>query len=373
MLKKMGLLSNEAMRMPGDESSPHPPSGFQKRSFYLRRNNSKNAIYNIGGVCICVCPKVGYFDVKFADFVQGWCRKCLYVKDESSDAQEADEEEEPEAHGPANTSTSNMWSFLRIVMLHQKRRLPRNMIQKYRLRCLAPEHRSQRRLKPGQLANRSLLPGPLMKELVNLGSFIGFRDEVATLREAMHRAKERADDLEAKLKASKESHKRAEKDAADVKDLRRRLQAAENALSGKEAKQVERENDIITRLETQSQRFSNRGHHEAPPLPPLPPGPSCEDVPCRNAPPSARAASRNIDSPHHDLSCQEIVCASGNAHANHERRKEHLDHHGKGATEAERGGRAEGDEVYNTGFLYLTDEMCYVTWPDKFRPDLPPH
>ncbi|KAK1631596.1 hypothetical protein QYE76_005911 [Lolium multiflorum] len=453
LLKKLGLLSNEAMRMPGDESSPHPPSGFRvifvdflirglsvpvheflrgllfiygiqlhqltpnyllhisifitlcecflgiqphwslwKRIFYLRRNNSKNAIYNVGGVCICVRPEVGYFDVKFADSVQGWHRKWLYVGDESSDAQEyglapfdasediqrrkcwdadataekkaatdaliarirelqntdgaelsgvqiiahflrghqslsslpplpeggevderavvtddsqessvlesepaesqrtagssdkdseseqhsgsaqfvspppaaspdkrkrkrdddeedsgvsklaepaaeesspddqevfdpyamtgavssADEEEELEAHGPANTSTSNT------LVLSEDRH-------------------------------------PLMKELVNLGSqFIGFHDEAATLIGAMRCAKERIDDLEAKLKASEEARKRAEKDATGVEDLRRRLQAAEGALSDKEAKQVERENDIIKHLETQSRRFSRK-------------------------------------------------------------------------------------------------------------------
>ena len=29
LLKKLGLFKKEAMRMPGDESSPHPPSGFR--------------------------------------------------------------------------------------------------------------------------------------------------------------------------------------------------------------------------------------------------------------------------------------------------------------------------------------------------------
>ncbi|KAM0841830.1 hypothetical protein ACQ4PT_058769 [Festuca glaucescens] len=149
LLKKMGLLHKEAIKMPGDESSPHPPIGFRvtfvdfltcglvvpvheflrgllfiygihlhqltpnsllhisifitlcecflgihphwglwKRIFYLRCNNSKNVAYNVGGVCICVHPDVDYFDVKFADSVQGWRKKWLYIKDESSDAQE---------------------------------------------------------------------------------------------------------------------------------------------------------------------------------------------------------------------------------------------------------------------------------------------
>ena len=77
------------------------------------------------------------------------------------------------------------------------------------------------------------------------------------LLEALRRAEERADDLEEKLKASEEAREKAEKDAAGVKDLRRRLQAAEDALSDREAKLVQRDNDIITRLEMQSRRFSS--------------------------------------------------------------------------------------------------------------------
>jgi hypothetical protein len=122
-----------------------------------------------------------------------------------------------------------------------------------------------------------------MKELVNLGSqFIRVCDETATLRgkaltlfalytflscfymlsyfslpEAMRRAEERANDLETKLKASEEARKKAEKDDANVKYLRQRLQAVENALSDKDAKQFERENNIVTRFETQSRRFSS--------------------------------------------------------------------------------------------------------------------
>ena len=77
------------------------------------------------------------------------------------------------------------------------------------------------------------------------------------LLEALRRAEERADDLEEKLKASEEAREKAEKDAAGVEDLRRRLQAAEDALSDREAKLVQRDNDIITRLEMQSRRFSS--------------------------------------------------------------------------------------------------------------------
>ena len=150
MLKKLGLLKKqESLKFPGDESLPHPPIGFRvtfidflirglstpiheflrgllfiygiqlhqltpnsllhisifitlcecflgihphwglwKRIFYLRRNNSRNVIYNVGGVCICVRPDVDYFDVKFPDSVQGWRKKWLYIQDESTPSQE---------------------------------------------------------------------------------------------------------------------------------------------------------------------------------------------------------------------------------------------------------------------------------------------
>ncbi len=77
------------------------------------------------------------------------------------------------------------------------------------------------------------------------------------LSDALHRAEGRADDLEAKLKASEAARKKAEKDAAAAEGLRQKLQAAEVALSNKEAQQIERENKISTRLETQSRRFSS--------------------------------------------------------------------------------------------------------------------
>jgi hypothetical protein len=55
-----------------------------KRIFYLRRNNSRDAIYDVGGVCIYVRPEAEYFDLKFAESVQGWYKKWLYVKDETT-------------------------------------------------------------------------------------------------------------------------------------------------------------------------------------------------------------------------------------------------------------------------------------------------
>ncbi|KAK1682559.1 hypothetical protein QYE76_043407 [Lolium multiflorum] len=60
----------------------HPHWGLWRRIFYLRRNNSRNVVYNVGGVSICVRPDVDYFDIKFPDSVQGWHKRWLYVQDE---------------------------------------------------------------------------------------------------------------------------------------------------------------------------------------------------------------------------------------------------------------------------------------------------
>ncbi|KAK1626658.1 hypothetical protein QYE76_000973 [Lolium multiflorum] len=161
----------------------------------------------------------------------------------------------PTLMGQLSRAPPTRWFSLRISMLRQKRRLPRKLIRRQRLQYPAPEHRSRRKLEP-------VLP-PLMKKLVDIGShFIGFRDEAATLKEALRHAEERADaleaklkvseeaklkaikeaklktgDLGAKLKASEEAREKAEKDASSVDELRRRLQAIEDTLSDKEAKQ----------------------------------------------------------------------------------------------------------------------------------------
>jgi hypothetical protein len=58
--------------------------GLWKHIFYLRRNNSRDAIYDVGGVCIYVQSEARYFDMKFADSLQGWRKKWLYVKDEAT-------------------------------------------------------------------------------------------------------------------------------------------------------------------------------------------------------------------------------------------------------------------------------------------------
>jgi Flp pilus assembly protein TadD len=80
---------------------------------------------------------------------------------------------------------------------------------------------------------------------------------ILLVSEALRRAEEHADALDAKLKLSEKSREKAEKDVAAVEGLWRRLQTAEDALSKKEAQQIERENIIVMRLETQIRRFTS--------------------------------------------------------------------------------------------------------------------
>jgi predicted TIM-barrel fold metal-dependent hydrolase len=75
--------------------------------------------------------------------------------------------------------------------------------------------------------------------------------------EALRRAEERANVLDAKLKRSEKALEKAEKDAAIVEGLRQRLQTTEDALSDKEAQQIERKNIIMTRLEMQIRGFTS--------------------------------------------------------------------------------------------------------------------
>ncbi|KAM0916555.1 hypothetical protein ACQ4PT_010105 [Festuca glaucescens] len=183
-----------------------------------------------------------------------------------SSADEGEESEEPEAHGPAPTSTSNTLVLSEecrvasetspLPQHNSEAPTPMPSPRALKKKKAKTEAASTQELAAGSTSG-PLLDDPLMKELVNLGSqFIGFRDEATALRDALRRAEERADDLEAKLKASEAARKKAEKDAVAAEGLRQKLQSAEDALSNKEAQQIERENEISTRLETQSRRFS---------------------------------------------------------------------------------------------------------------------
>ncbi|KAK1626069.1 hypothetical protein QYE76_000384 [Lolium multiflorum] len=100
------------------------------------------------------------------------------------------------------------------------------------------------------------LDDPLMQPFINLGTqFIGYRNTVDGLKEALLAADKRADDLAVKLKESEKAREKAEKDASSVEDLRKRLHKAETALSDKITHQIACEENIISRLESLNRRF----------------------------------------------------------------------------------------------------------------------
>jgi hypothetical protein len=76
--------------------------------------------------------------------------------------------------------------------------------------------------------------------------------------DALRRAEEHADALDAKLKISERAREKAEKEVAVVEGLRQRLQTAEDALRDKVDQQSERENAIVTRLDTQNRKFTSK-------------------------------------------------------------------------------------------------------------------
>jgi flagellar motility protein MotE (MotC chaperone) len=79
-----------------------------------------------------------------------------------------------------------------------------------------------------------------------------------SISEVVRRAEERTDALEAKLKISEKAREKAEKDDAVVEGLRQRLKTAEDTLRDKEAQQIEHENAIVTRFETQNRKFTSK-------------------------------------------------------------------------------------------------------------------
>ncbi|KAK1613207.1 hypothetical protein QYE76_036880 [Lolium multiflorum] len=102
-------------------------------------------------------------------------------------------------------------------------------------------------------------PIPLMKEFIRLGTqFVGYRDHAKELEANLAEANKRADALALKLEQSEKAREKAESDAAAVKDLRKRLHDAENSLSEHITQQSAREEEIVTRLESQSRRFVRR-------------------------------------------------------------------------------------------------------------------
>ncbi|KAK1665181.1 hypothetical protein QYE76_041904 [Lolium multiflorum] len=98
---------------------------------------------------------------------------------------------------------------------------------------------------------------PFMKELVRFGTqFIGYRDYARELEEKLAEANKRADALAIELEHSESTHTKT------VEDLEKRLGDAKRALEENVAQHSAREEEILSRLETQSRRFVRRTHQE---------------------------------------------------------------------------------------------------------------
>ncbi|KAK1682560.1 hypothetical protein QYE76_043408 [Lolium multiflorum] len=175
-----------------------------------------------------------------------------------SSPEERFEEEEPAAHATAATSTSNTLVISEEHRTDAETSPPPQQNVETSTPATSPQAPLTKKAKIGAGSTQEIVI-PLVKDLLNVATqFIGFRDEVATLREALRKAEEHADALEAKLKSSEAARKKAKNEAASVEDLRQRLQTAEDALSEKEARQIKRENAIIARFDTQNRRFIRR-------------------------------------------------------------------------------------------------------------------
>ncbi|KAK1652337.1 hypothetical protein QYE76_070142 [Lolium multiflorum] len=111
---------------------------------------------------------------------------------------------------------------------------------------------------------------PLMKEFIRLGTqFVGYRDHTKKLEGDLAEANKRADALATKLEQSEKAREKAEQDAkkakedaATVGELRKRLHDAETSLSENITQQSAREQEILTRLESQCRRFIRRTGQE---------------------------------------------------------------------------------------------------------------
>ncbi|KAK1610463.1 hypothetical protein QYE76_034136 [Lolium multiflorum] len=174
-----------------------------------------------------------------------------------------EEEEEPAANVTAPMSMSHTLALSETHRTAEETSTPHPDLQRS-TPATSPRASSPKRarIELGEefnLAGGSATPpldDPLMKPFINLGAqFIGYRNTVDGLKEALLAADKRAEDLASKLKASEEAREKAEKDASCIEDLRKRLHEAETALSDKITQHVAREGNIASRLESLNRCF----------------------------------------------------------------------------------------------------------------------
>ncbi|KAK1648983.1 hypothetical protein QYE76_066788 [Lolium multiflorum] len=174
-----------------------------------------------------------------------------------------EEEEEPAANVTAPMSMSHTLALSETHRTAEETSTPHQDLQRS-TPATSPRASSPKRarIELGEefnIAGSSTTPpldDPLMQPFINLGTqFIGYRNTINGLKEALLTADKRADDLAIKLKKSEEAREKAEKDASSIEDLRKRLHEAETALSDKITQQIAREGNITSRLESLNRRF----------------------------------------------------------------------------------------------------------------------
>ncbi|KAK1609614.1 hypothetical protein QYE76_033287 [Lolium multiflorum] len=247
-----------------------PPNwALWKRIFLLRRNASRNATYNIGGVVICVRTDVEYFDVKFPDSVQGWRKKWLYIHEESANSvehnivpfdgnakiqrrrswdAEASEEEKKATEAlmsrirqlqntrgeelsgvqitayflrirvqPLQARKNPLWTYTGV---NDANRLSSDLSAKDLEKLIRRISRlnkkdpvpSSCRVEPYSSTNP--LPEPMIKDLLRIGAqFVGYREYANKTEEKLAEANERANTLAQQLEQSEQARKKAESDA----------------------------------------------------------------------------------------------------------------------------------------------------------------
>ncbi|KAK1642430.1 hypothetical protein QYE76_060235 [Lolium multiflorum] len=332
MMKKLGLMKKEdAIRFPSEESYPNPPMEYRvsfvdhlirglsapihdflrgllfvygiqlhqltpnsilhisifitlcecflgippnwalwKRIFLLRRNASRNATYNIGGVVICVRTDVDYFDVKFPDSVQ---KKWLYIHEESANSVEHNiipfdgnakiqrrRSWDAEASEEEKKATEALMSRIRQLQNTRGKELSGVQITAYFLRIRVQPLQARKnplwtyagvndanrlssdlsakdleklirrisrlnkkdhvpsscRVEPYSSTNP--LPEPLIKDLLRIGTqFVGYREYASKAEEKLAEANERANTLAQQLEQSEKARKKAESDAVGAR------------------------------------------------------------------------------------------------------------------------------------------------------------
>ncbi|KAM0826333.1 hypothetical protein ACQ4PT_068949 [Festuca glaucescens] len=249
LLKKMGLLNKEAIKMPGDESSPHPPIGFRplqarKNPLWMytgaedvnrisddlsvknleklvRRFTSLNKNHEVPSSCRVepfngshALPKNHQTLSSLPPLPEGGEVDDRVVVADDSQESSLPESEPAGSQRSADSSDKDTESEQRSDSAHSVSPPP----------ATSPDGRKRKRNDDEDSGASKLAepaaeePSPEDQELFDpfaeTGAVSSFRDEAAALRDALRRAEGRANNLEAKLKASEAACKKAEKDVA---------------------------------------------------------------------------------------------------------------------------------------------------------------